>query len=150
MKNHRAGHVESTHLHSFAFDEQYNTFHSYGFAAAPTGQGTVGASKEAAASAAAAGAGAGEETVYGNAAKRRKTTAERKEAAERKAALAEEAQRRPADAPYELLTRQPWAEKESQVRGCGVGGYGLGLWWVCCREGVFDQRSPAVDWRQHL
>lgn len=27
MRNHRAGHVEATHLGSFAFDEQYNTFH---------------------------------------------------------------------------------------------------------------------------
>jgi hypothetical protein len=27
LKNHRAGHVEDTHLHSFAFDEQYNTYH---------------------------------------------------------------------------------------------------------------------------
>jgi hypothetical protein len=30
LKNHRAGHVEDTHLHSFAFDEQYNTYHRYG------------------------------------------------------------------------------------------------------------------------
>lgn len=29
MKNHRAGHVEDTHLHTYAFDEQYNTYHRY-------------------------------------------------------------------------------------------------------------------------
>ncbi|KAI8473364.1 MAG: WD40-repeat-containing domain protein [Monoraphidium minutum] len=104
MKNHRAGHVESTHLHSFAFDEQYNTFHSYGFAAAPTGQGTVQHGAEA--------DGAGGETVYGNVAKRRKTTTEKKEAAARKAALAAEAAGAPPDAAYEILVKQPWAEKE--------------------------------------
>lgn len=104
MRNHRAGHVESTHLHSFAFDEQYNTFHSYGFAAAPTGQGTV-ALKEAEEG----------DTVYGNAAKRRKTTAEKKEAAARKAALQEEVEQHPPDAPFELTVRQPWAEKEVQA-----------------------------------
>lgn len=62
------------------------------------------------------------ETVYGNAAKRRKTTAEKKEAAARKAALAAEAAAQPADAPYELLVKQPWAEKEAQVGGAGAWG----------------------------
>jgi pre-mRNA-processing factor 17 len=30
MKNHRTGHVEDSHMHSYAFDEQYNTFHRCG------------------------------------------------------------------------------------------------------------------------
>lgn len=101
LRNHRAGHVERTHLHSFAFDEQYNTFHSYGRAAAPTGQGTV-AHKAIL---------DGDDSAYGSAAKRRKTTADKKEAAARKAALAEEAAEQ-GDAPYELMVKQPWAEKE--------------------------------------
>ncbi|GBF87694.1 hypothetical protein Rsub_00405 [Raphidocelis subcapitata] len=112
LRNHRAGHVEATHLHSFAFDEQYNTFHSYGYAAAPTGHGSV-ALEAAAATAAGAGADGDGETVYGNAAKRRKTTAEKKEAAARRAAAAEAAGAADPEAPYELLTRQPWAEKEA-------------------------------------
>jgi hypothetical protein len=57
--------------------------------------------------------------VYGTAAKRRKTTVEKKEAAARRAAAAEEAAGAPRDAPYELLARQPWAEKEAQVCVCG-------------------------------
>jgi hypothetical protein len=42
LKNHRAGHVEDTHLQSYAFDEQYNTYHSMGYAAAPGSQSLVG------------------------------------------------------------------------------------------------------------
>ncbi len=29
-------------MHSFHFDDQYNTFHSYSYAVAPGGQGVVG------------------------------------------------------------------------------------------------------------
>lgn len=29
-------------MHSFHFDDQYNTFHSYGYAVAPGGQAVVG------------------------------------------------------------------------------------------------------------
>ncbi len=29
-------------MHSFHFDDQYNTFHSYSYAVAPEGQGVVG------------------------------------------------------------------------------------------------------------
>jgi pre-mRNA-processing factor 17 len=42
LKNHRAGYVEDTHLQSYAFDEQYNTYHSMGYAAAPGSQSLVG------------------------------------------------------------------------------------------------------------
>ncbi|KAK3283548.1 hypothetical protein CYMTET_8758 [Cymbomonas tetramitiformis] len=42
LKNHKQGFVEDSHIHSFSFDEQYNTFHNYGYAAEPSGQGLVG------------------------------------------------------------------------------------------------------------
>lgn len=105
LKNHRAGHVEDTHLHSFAFDEQYNTYHSYGYAAAPEGQGMIGAVDAAAGS------------VYGNAAKRRKTAEEKAAAQERKQRLQEEAQSQlAAGHPFTLTNRLPWADKEVKVR----------------------------------
>lgn len=105
LKNHRAGHVEDTHLHSFAFDEQYNTYHSYGYAAAPGGQQLVGAVEAAAGG-----------SVYGNAAKRRKTAEEKAAAQERKRKLQEEAQAQLASGqPFTLTNRIPWAEKEVKV-----------------------------------
>lgn len=105
LKNHRAGHVEDTHLHSFAFDEQYNTYHSMGYAAAPTGQGLVGQ--------AAAAAGG---TVYVPAAKRRKTAEEKAAAAEEKKRLQEEAAAQWASGqPFSLNVRAPWAEKEVEM-----------------------------------
>lgn len=67
LKNHRGGHVEDTHLHPFIFEEQYNTFHAQGTAEAPSGLGPVRH-----------GGGPGSTVDGGNAAKRRKTTAERK------------------------------------------------------------------------
>ncbi|KAH9328139.1 hypothetical protein KI387_000247 [Taxus chinensis] len=36
MRNHKLGFVEDAAIHSFMFDEQYNTFHSYGCAADPS------------------------------------------------------------------------------------------------------------------
>jgi pre-mRNA-processing factor 17 len=42
FKNHRSGYVEDAHLSDFHFDDQYNTFHSYGYAAAPQGATVVG------------------------------------------------------------------------------------------------------------
>eukprot|EP00240_Pyramimonas_obovata_P007446 CAMPEP_0118921158 /NCGR_PEP_ID=MMETSP1169-20130426/527_1 /TAXON_ID=36882 /ORGANISM="Pyramimonas obovata, Strain CCMP722" /LENGTH=183 /DNA_ID=CAMNT_0006861833 /DNA_START=214 /DNA_END=761 /DNA_ORIENTATION=- len=42
QRNHKLGHVEDAHLGSFNFDEQYNTFHNYGYAAEPSGAGVVG------------------------------------------------------------------------------------------------------------
>lgn len=108
LKNHRAGHVEDTHLHSFAFDDQYNTYHSYGYAAAPGGQGLVGAVEQAAAG-----------SVYGNAAKRRRTAEEKAAAQERQQRLREEAQEQlAAGQPFALTNRMPWADKELKVCIC--------------------------------
>ncbi|KAJ8650030.1 hypothetical protein MRB53_003053 [Persea americana] len=45
MRNHKLGFVESAAIHPFLFDEQYNTFHKYGYAAdpsAPSGVNYVG------------------------------------------------------------------------------------------------------------
>jgi pre-mRNA-processing factor 17 len=36
INNTPTGHVERTNLNTFLFDQQYHTFHSYGFAADPT------------------------------------------------------------------------------------------------------------------
>ncbi|KAH9320838.1 hypothetical protein KI387_015477, partial [Taxus chinensis] len=36
MRNHKLGFVEDAAIHSFMFDEQYNTFHRYGYAADPS------------------------------------------------------------------------------------------------------------------
>uniref|UniRef100_A0A383WPQ6 Pre-mRNA-processing factor 17 n=1 Tax=Tetradesmus obliquus TaxID=3088 RepID=A0A383WPQ6_TETOB len=105
LKNHRAGHVEDTHLQSYAFDEQYNTYHSMGYAAAPGSQALVGKTDAAQGG-----------TVYGNAAKRRKTAEEKAAAAERKQRLQQEAQAQvAAGQPFALTNRLPWAEKQAQV-----------------------------------
>eukprot|EP00877_Chromochloris_zofingiensis_P007991 jgi/Chrzof1/3445/Cz12g25200.t1 len=106
MKNHRAGHVEDTHLHTYAFDEQYNTYHSIGIAAAPTGQGIIRNEVQLAG-----------ESEHSNPAKRRKTTAEKKAEAARKVELIEQAQAADPSAPYALINRQPWADKEAAVVG---------------------------------
>lgn len=37
MRNHKLGFVEDASINSFLFDEQYNTFHKYGYAADPSG-----------------------------------------------------------------------------------------------------------------
>ncbi|XP_050206397.1 uncharacterized protein LOC126656006 isoform X2 [Mercurialis annua] len=37
MRNHKLGFVEDAAIDSFLFDEQYNTFHKYGYAADPSG-----------------------------------------------------------------------------------------------------------------
>ncbi|PKU84117.1 Protein Mut11 [Dendrobium catenatum] len=42
MRNHKLGFVEDASIHSFLFDEQYNTFHKYGYAADPSGLSYVG------------------------------------------------------------------------------------------------------------
>lgn len=34
--------MQDFNMHSFHFDDQYNTFHSYGYAVAPGGQAVVG------------------------------------------------------------------------------------------------------------
>lgn len=101
MRNSRAGHVEDANLSSYSFDEQYNQFHSHGFAADPTGTGVVRhrdlVSKGSESFLPADGSGSGQ-------AKRQKTD---------KAALAAA----PFDPsqPFTLRSRQPWAEKEAEV-----------------------------------
>ncbi|KAG0484261.1 hypothetical protein HPP92_008340 [Vanilla planifolia] len=42
MRNHKMGFVEDASIHSFLFDEQYNTFHKYGYATDPSGLSYVG------------------------------------------------------------------------------------------------------------
>ncbi|PKA66370.1 Protein Mut11 [Apostasia shenzhenica] len=42
MRNHKLGFVEDASIQSFLFDEQYNTFHKYGYAADPSGLHYVG------------------------------------------------------------------------------------------------------------
>ncbi|KAK8948223.1 hypothetical protein KSP40_PGU013557 [Platanthera guangdongensis] len=42
MRNHKLGFVEDASIQSFLFDEQYNTFHKYGYAADPSGLSYVG------------------------------------------------------------------------------------------------------------
>lgn len=105
LRNHRAGHVEDAHLSTFTFDEQYNTFHSYGYAQNPTGTGFVahreGTSRPMDA-----------ETVYTLSSKRQRTEGGAA------AAAATAAQKQPAQVfdptqPFALKTRQPWADKET-------------------------------------
>ncbi|XVF19042.1 hypothetical protein REPUB_Repub11eG0076300 [Reevesia pubescens] len=42
MRNHKLGFVEDASIESFVFDEQYNTFHKYGYAADPSGNNYIG------------------------------------------------------------------------------------------------------------
>ncbi|KAK8658667.1 hypothetical protein V6N13_036868 [Hibiscus sabdariffa] len=42
MRNHKLGFVEDASIDSFVFDEQYNTFHKYGYAADPSGNNYIG------------------------------------------------------------------------------------------------------------
>ncbi|CAL5421344.1 unnamed protein product [Camellia sinensis] len=42
MRNHKLGFVENAAIEPFVFDEQYNTFHKYGYAADPEGNNYVG------------------------------------------------------------------------------------------------------------
>ncbi len=41
-RNHALGQVDATTVNAFSFDEQYNTYNSRGYAAAPSGTGVVG------------------------------------------------------------------------------------------------------------
>lgn len=102
LRNHRSGHVEAANMSDFAFDEQYNTFQSFGYAADPGGAGTVKNAKGAAAEAA-----AGEQTVFVNAPKRQRTD---KGGGGGRAAAA--AQAFDPSVPFSLVARQPWAEKQ--------------------------------------
>ncbi|GAB4821604.1 hypothetical protein N2152v2_008650 [Parachlorella kessleri] len=95
LRNHRSGHVEDAHLSSFAFDEQYQTFMSYGYAHDPGGQGVVARAEAEPLQT--------EDTVYTRitAAKRQKIDKGAKEAVP------------PVDPtqPWTLRARQPWADK---------------------------------------
>ncbi|KAH1129604.1 hypothetical protein J1N35_000982 [Gossypium stocksii] len=42
MRNHKLGFVEDAAIDFFVFDEQYNTFHKYGYAADPSGNNYIG------------------------------------------------------------------------------------------------------------
>lgn len=42
MRNHKLGFVEDASIQPFLFDEQYNTFHNFGYASDPTGLSFVG------------------------------------------------------------------------------------------------------------
>ncbi|KAF5834400.1 WD40-repeat-containing domain protein [Dunaliella salina] len=104
LRNHRIGHVEDLYMHPYHFDEQYNTYHSMGYAHAPGGSHEiVGNSSE--------WEKRQGETVTGQA-KRRKTTAEKREEA-----AAKMARMAPIDptVPFTLEQRQPWAHKEVHV-----------------------------------
>ncbi|MEW5301226.1 MAG: hypothetical protein WDW38_004777 [Sanguina aurantia] len=106
MKNHRSGHVEDAHMNQYHFDEQYNTFHSFGYAQAPSGEGLVGdmtGHKEH-----------GGDNVF-SAPKRQKTTAEKKAEALRKLERLTELEAQQPDQPYSLQVKQPWANKETAV-----------------------------------
>lgn len=41
VRNHQAGHVEDTNMHSYIFEEQYNSYMRDGYAMAPDGQHMV-------------------------------------------------------------------------------------------------------------
>lgn len=100
LRNHWSGHAEDAHLNSFTFDEQYHTFHSYGYAANPAGSGGMVAAK--------AVQGVGNDTIYTSAPKRQKTETDKKAGKAAAPAFNPEV-------PFVLKTRQPWAEKETVV-----------------------------------
>lgn len=100
MRNHRSGFVEDAHLSSFSFDEQYNTYQTFGFAHDPAGQGVVLKQSQKQSSVEAPIL----DTVYtySSAPKRQKTDAARKIVS-----TIDPSQ------PWTLRARQPWADKES-------------------------------------
>lgn len=102
LKNHRSGYVEDTHLHNFHFDNQYNTFHSYGYGDAPNGEGVIGDADKYAEH--------GGEMAFS--VKRRKTTEEKKAAAAKKEA---QNQQGAPIGPFQVTNRQPWANKVAEV-----------------------------------
>lgn len=102
LRNHRTGHVELANLSSFAFDEQFHTFESMGYAADPAGAGVV---KHRDVSS------AGDRSVFVNAPKRQKTD----KGAAKEQAQQQQQEQQPFDPtqPFTLTARQPWAEKET-------------------------------------
>uniref|UniRef100_A0A061R092 Pre-mRNA-processing factor 17 n=1 Tax=Tetraselmis sp. GSL018 TaxID=582737 RepID=A0A061R092_9CHLO len=112
LKNHTTGHVEDAHVDSTVFDEQYSTFHSFGYAVEPqTGTNIVGCTdgfKDH--------KGESVWTVRDKEYKRQRTTAE----AKAKRAAQEEASRAAAEAlangeAWTLVSRAPWADKEPEA-----------------------------------
>mmetsp|Transcript_27077 Transcript_27077/g.48257 ORF Transcript_27077/g.48257 Transcript_27077/m.48257 type:complete len:581 (-) Transcript_27077:109-1851(-) len=112
LKNHTTGHVEDAHVDSTLFDEQYNTFHSFGYAVEPqTGTSVVG-NAEGFREHKGESVWTARDLDY----KRKRSTAE----AKAKRAAAEEASRAAAEAlengeAWSLVARAPWAEKEVAV-----------------------------------
>ena len=103
LRNHWSGHAEDAHLNSFVFDEQYHTFHSYGYAADPGGSG---ATLHASVGKAAPASGS---SVYTTVA-----PAKRQRTAAGGAKVAVGANYDPSAAAFTLTSRQPWAEKEAE------------------------------------
>eukprot|EP00884_Botryococcus_braunii_P023228 jgi/Botrbrau1/958/Bobra.114_1s0003.2 len=98
IRNHTSGHVEDHNMHAFHFDDQYQTFHSYGYAVAPGAQVHVG-------DISALERNQGATVLTGAAAKRRKT--ERRKDDQAGLDLTEGI-----SGPWVLQDRQPWADKE--------------------------------------
>lgn len=95
-KNHRSGHVEDTHLNHYNFDDQYNTFHSLGYAHEPQGHSMVGDVIKS--------AGNHGGSIFSNQGiKRRKTEGPGGD---------QTAPEFDPEQPFALHTRQPWTDKE--------------------------------------
>jgi pre-mRNA-processing factor 17 len=107
LRNHWSGHAEDAHLNSFVFDDQYHTFHSYGFAADPGGSGATIHASAGRAAPAAGGSVFAAARGGGGAAKRQKTAAGAK--------VPVGANFDPDAAPFVLTARQPWAGKEEEA-----------------------------------
>ncbi len=92
--------AQDAHLASFHFDDQYNTFHTYGYAQAPEGSGIVAHGDDAAKLAAQGG-----NSVWATsaAAKRQKVEPGSKISPAQP------------DQPWTLNVRQPWADKEAKA-----------------------------------
>ncbi|KAA6425985.1 MAG: pre-mRNA-processing factor 17-like [Trebouxia sp. A1-2] len=103
MRNHRAGHVEDSHVHSFHFDDQYYTYHSFGHAMAPGGGQRVSDPRFL------------EEQQIGESVYTVTDRSKKRKTADKKAAAAKAAEAAacvdPSE-PWAVHNRQPWADKE--------------------------------------
>ncbi|KAK9851127.1 hypothetical protein WJX84_004948 [Apatococcus fuscideae] len=106
IMNSRGGHVEDYNINTYHFDDQYSTFNSLGYGAAPEGTGYVG---DDAAYQQHQGEGT---TALANRLKKKKTAEERAADAERRRQLQASAD---PGATWSLNARQPWALKEAKV-----------------------------------